>query len=273
MNKKTTFVVYLLLALFSVFVITPLLLTVFTAFKDPSVPLNNPWKIPFPPVLKNLGFAWAEGHFGMYLKNSVFISTVDALIMVFLSVTTGYAFAFFRFKASSVLLNYFLLGIIVPPTAIIIPLFVTVRSLGLYNNHFGVVLADIALALPIFIFLMRGFFVTIPKAMRESGRLDGAGELIILMKIILPMAKPAVVTVALLEFIWSWNDLLLRLVFLSRDAYRTMTVGLLFFQGTMTRNVHGITAGTLIMIVIPMVLFAFFRRQFIEGMASGAVKG
>ncbi len=267
------FFLYFLLAVLVFIIASPFLLTIFTAFKDPSLSLTTPWIPPLPPTLENITSAWFEGNFGVYFKNSVIISCIDSVLMVVIVVLAGYAFSFLKFKGSNAILNYFLLGIIVPPTAIIIPLFVIVRNLGLYNSHWGVIVSDIALAMPMFIFIIRGFMITIPQEVRESGKLDGANELTILSRLIFPMVKPAVITIMLLEFIWSWNDLLLRMVFLTKDAMRTMTVGLLFFQGNMTRNVHGITAGTVIMMIIPTILFMFFRRQFMTGMTAGAVKG
>ncbi len=271
--KVGKIILHIFLLILTIVMISPFLLTIFTAFKDPAIPLTTPWLPPFPPTLENISDAWIEGNFGTYFKNSVFISTIDAILMVVIVVLAGYAFSFLKFKGSNSLLNYFLLGIIVPPTAIIIPLFVTIRGLGLYNSHMGVILSDLALAMPVFVFIIRGFMITIPQEIRESGKLDGANEVTILSRLIFPMVKPAVVTIMLLEFIWSWNDLLLRMVFLTKDAMRTMTVGLLFFQGTMTRNVHGLTAGTVIMMVVPTILFMFFRREFMTGMTAGAVKG
>ncbi len=266
-------IIHLLLIVLAIVMVGPFLLTIFTAFKDPSISLTTPWLPPFPPTLENIADAWVEGNFGTYFRNSVFISSVDAVLMVIIVVLAGYAFSFLKFRGSNALLNYFLLGIVVPPTAIIIPLFVTIRGLGLYNNHLGVILSDLALAMSVFVFIIRGYMITIPQEIRESGKLDGANEATILMRLIFPMVKPAIITMMLLEFIWSWNDLLLRMVFLTKDAMRTMTVGLLFFQGTMTRNVHGLTAGTVIMMVVPTLLFMFFRREFMTGMTAGAVKG
>jgi len=231
-----------------------------------------PWLPPIPPTFENFVTAWVDGRFGTYFVNSVVISAVDAVLMVLLALPAGYVFAFLAFRGRQALLSVFIIGLVVPPISIILPLFVSIRGLGLYNTRLGVVLADIALALPIFLFMIRSFMVGIPRQLRDSAIIDGATEPQVLVRVIAPIAKPVIVTTFLLEFIWSWNDLLLRLVLLTRDSLRTLTVGLLFFQGTLTRNVHGSTAGAVIMAIPVVILFVLFKREFIVGLTSGSIK-
>jgi len=263
---------YAFLSLTAILIVAPLILTVFTAFR-PTDQLNNiPWSPPFPPTLQNFITAWTEGRFGIYFKNSLIISTLDAVFMVLIAVPASYVFAFLPFRGQQAVLSLFIIGLVVPPVSIILPLFISIRDIGLYNSRFGVVLADIALALPIFIFILHSFMRSIPHQLRESALMDGTNEFQLLTRIIAPIAKPVIVTTFLLEFIWSWNDLLLRLVLLTRDELRTLTVGLLFFQGTLTRNVHGSTAAAVIMAIPVIILFFIFKREFITGLTSGSVK-
>ncbi len=264
--------VYAVLIAASIFLLAPLILTVFTAFKSPAQISEAPWSLPDPPVLANYLTAWFDGRFNIYFKNSVFISAVDVVLMVPLASMAAYALVFIRIPGRRALLPLFMAGLMVPPAGIILPLFTTIRDFGLVNTHAGVILADVALALPIFIFLMYAFFSKLPPELHDAAKVDGASEVRIFWSVMLPLAKPAVVTVALLEFLFSWNDLLLRLVFLTTDGLRTLTVGLLFFQGTMTRNVAGITAAAVIMALPIVILFLIFQRQFVRGMTEGAVK-
>ncbi|MEM7043873.1 MAG: carbohydrate ABC transporter permease [Pseudomonadota bacterium] len=272
MIMSRTLPIYAVLTAVSVLLLAPLILTLFTAFKPPAQIAEAPWLLPDPPVLTNFATAWSEGRFSQYFLNSVIISTVDVLIMVPLASMTAYGLVFLNIPGRRSLLLLFLAGLIVPPVAIILPLYTTVRDFGLVNTHLGVILADVALALPLFLFLMYAFFVKLPKELHDAAKIDGAGELRTFWSVMLPLAKPAVITVALLEFLFSWNDLLLRLVFLTTDSLRTLTVGLLFFQGTMTRNVAGITAAAVIMAIPIVVLFLTFQRHFMQGMTAGAVK-
>lgn len=264
--------IYLILVASSILMVAPLILTVFTAFKPASQIIGAPWLPPMPPVLDNLKMAWEVGRFNIYLKNTVLISTVDAILMIPIAAAAAYALTFIPFKGRTLVLVLFMAGLMVPPTGIIIPLYVTLRDFGLVNKHLGVILADVSLALPIFVFLIRAFFQGLPKDLQDAAKVDGAGELRTFWSIMLPLAKPVVVTTALLEFLWSWNDLLLRLVFLTTDSLRTLAVGMLFFQGQFTRNVAGITAGAVIMAAPIIVLFIVFQRQFIRGLVQGAVK-
>jgi len=264
--------VYIVLSVTSVLILAPLILTLFTAFKPALQIAEAPWLPPNPPVLDNFQTAWVEGRFSIYFLNSVFISLVDVIIMVPVASMAAYALVFIRISGRKLLLLLFMAGLMVPPAGIILPLYATVRDLGLVNSHLGVILADVALALPIFVFIMYAFFSKLPPELHDAAKVDGASELRTFWSVMLPMAKPAVVTVALLEFLFSWNDLLLRLVFLTTDSLRTLTVGLLFFQGTMTRNVAGITAAAVIMAIPIIILFLTFQRQFVRGMTEGAVK-
>jgi raffinose/stachyose/melibiose transport system permease protein len=216
--------------------------------------------------------AWSRRRFNLYFKNSVIISTIDALVMIPVAAMAAYALPFIQFPDRRLLITHFALGLIVPATAIILPLYVTIADLGLVNTRLRVILADVALALPVFILLLLSFLLGLPRDLRDAARVDGAREFRIFWSVMLPLARPAVIMVTLLEFLWSWNDLLLRLVFLTNDSLRTLTVGLLFFQGQQTRNVAGITAAAVIMAVPIVILFLISQRQFIQGLTKGALK-
>lgn len=263
---------YLFMILSSLVMFLPILITLFTALRPMGTPLDTPWLPPLSPTWENFVSAWVVGHFNVYFVNSLLISTVDSLLMVLIAYPAAYALAIFSFRLSKGILVLFLMGIIIPPITIILPLFTAIRDLGLYNNHFGVILADIALALPPFVLIIRSFLVTLPPSLRESAVIDGAGEIRLMLRIFLPLSMPVVYTTILLEFLWSWSDLLLRLVFLSTDSTRTLTVGLLNFMGQYTRNVTGVAAAAVIMSLPIIVMFIIFRRQFIYGLSSGAVK-
>jgi ABC-type glycerol-3-phosphate transport system permease component len=160
----------------------------------------------------------------------------------------------------------------VPAAAIVLPLYSSMRRLDLVGTHLSVILADVALALPIFVFLFASYFVKIPGALHEAARMDGAEEWQIYWKIVLPISRPVIITTGLLEFLWSWNDLLLRLLLLPEEQTRTLAVGLLFFQGAQTRDITALSAGAVIMAFPVVILFVLFQRHFVQGMTAGAVK-
>jgi len=265
--------VYACLNLLFVFSVGPLLLAWFTAFKTREQALMSPFAPPWPITFDNLREAWTVGQFDVYFKNSAIIATTNVVGMLIVSSLAGYALAQMRFPGQRVIMVVLLVGLTIPVSSIIIPLYVTMRDLRLLDSYGSVILASIALALPIFTFIMRAFFKNIPKDLGDAARVDGASELRIFAGIFLPLARPGLVTVALLEFLWSWNELLLPLVFLITDERRTLPVGMLFYQGRFTVDYGLMCAGVLILSVPITILFLIFQRDFVSGMTAGALKG
>jgi ABC-type glycerol-3-phosphate transport system permease component len=261
------------LTILLVFAVAPLLLAWFAAFKSDEQQLVNPYGLPLPPTLENLIEAWTVGRFSIYFKNSLIISIADVIGMVIIASLAGYAFARLRFPGQKVLLYGLLVGLTIPVAAIIIPLYLTMRDFRLLNTYGSVIIADIALAAPIFVFIMRAFFKDLPAELDDAARVDGANEFQIFWQIMLPLARPGLVTVALLEFLWSWNDLFLPLVFLVSNDLRTLPLGMLFFQGQFTIDYGLMSAGVLILSLPVTILFLVFQRDFVKGLASGALKG
>jgi raffinose/stachyose/melibiose transport system permease protein len=272
-RPRGQWLVYIPLIILFLFAVAPLFLTWFTAFKTDQQQLTNQYGLPLPPTLDNLREAWTVGRFSIYFKNSVIISIADVIGMVIISSLAGYAFARLRFPGQKLLLYTLLIGLTIPVAAIIIPLYLTMRDVRLLNTYGSVIVADIALAAPIFVFIMRAFFKDLPSELDDAARVDGANEFQIFWQIMLPLARPGLMTVALLEFLWSWNDLLLPLVFLVSDELRTLPVGMLFFQGRFTTDYGLMSAGVLIISLPVTVLFLVFQRDFVKGLASGALKG
>lgn len=266
-KRPLSFLVVLVVA---VLVSLPLLITLLTAIK-PANEAGTPLALPSTITFEHFVRVWNEG-FNRYFLNSLIISSIDAVAMIVLASLAGYAMVFIRFPGKGVVNVLFIAGLMVPATAIVLPLYASIRSIGLINTHFGVVVADLALALPIFVLLFGSYFRKIPTSLHEAARIDGAGEGQIYWRIILPTAMPVVITTGLLEFLWSWNDLLLRLLLLPREDARTMAVGLLLYQGAQTRDVSSLSAGAVIMSLPVVILFLLFQRHFVRGMTAGAIK-
>lgn len=256
-----------------VFAVLPLVLAWFTAFKTSPQLLVNPYGPPIPPNIDNLNQAWTVGRFDIYFRNSVIISIGSVIGMVVVASLAGYAFGRMKFTGQRVLLFLFLVGLTIPTTAIIIPLYLTLRGFGLLDTYVGVIVAHIATGMPIFVFIMRSFFKSLPREIDDAARVDGCSEFGVFWRVMLPLARPGLLTVALLETLWSWNNLLLPLVLLPTDLNRTLPVGLLFYQGRYSVNYPLASAGVLIISVPVIILFFFFQRNFVAGMTGGAVKG
>ncbi|MBW3634321.1 MAG: carbohydrate ABC transporter permease, partial [Chloroflexi bacterium] len=265
--------IYVPLIVLLIFAVGPLLLAWFTAFKTGEQILKQPFAPPMPPTLDNLVEAWTVGRFSVYFKNSVVISVANVGGVLVVSTLAGYAFARLRFPGQRILLFLFLAGLTVPVAAIIIPLYLTMRDLHLLNTHGAVVLAQVSLVTPIFILIMRAFFKDLPRELEDSARVDGASEFQIFWQVMLPLVRPGLMTIALLEFLWSWNALLLPLVFLVTDDLRTLPIGMLFYQGRFSVDYGLMCAGGLISSLAVTVLFRVVRRTVGVGVGAGAVRG
>ena len=207
------------------------------------------------------------------MKNSAMIAVVVVTSALVLSLMSGYVLGILRPPGSNVLFYVFLLGIMVPSEAIILPLFYDLRTLGLTDTLWAVALPQIAQSLAFGTFWMRAFFRSVNPSILEAARLDGAGDIRILWSILLPLARPAIVTQIVLTFMWTWNDFLIPLVMSPTGRMRTAPLSLAFFQGQYTTGSTLLAAGA-VLVALPMViLFLALQRSFISGMTEGAVKG
>ncbi|MCY7419314.1 MAG: carbohydrate ABC transporter permease [Chloroflexi bacterium] len=251
----------------------PLLITWMTAFKTGEQVLFEPFALPSPLALENLSQVWVRARFDVYFLNSVLISTASVIGTLIASSLAGYAFGRLRFPGQRVLLILLLLGMTIPIAAIIIPLYLVMRDFHLLDTYWSVIVAHVAIGVPVFTFMMRGFFKGLPRELDDAARVDGCSELQVFWDVMLPLARPGLLTVALLQFLWSWNALLLPLVFLTKNSLRTMPVGLLLFQGRSAVQWELMSAGVLLMSVPVVIMFVLLQRSFVRGLTSGSVKG
>jgi raffinose/stachyose/melibiose transport system permease protein len=190
-----------------------------------------------------------------------------------LSILTGYAFGTMRFRGDKLLFYLFVVGLIVPGEAVIIPLYYVLRGFSLTDTYWSLILPQIASSLAFGTFWMRAFFRSAPRSLLEAARIDGAPTWRVLWHILLPFGRPAVLTMMVLTFLWSWNEFLLPLVMISNESLRTAPLGLAFFQTEHTTDVTGLAAGSIIITLPVVVVYIFLQRHFIRGMLSGAVRG
>jgi raffinose/stachyose/melibiose transport system permease protein len=223
--------------------------------------------------LGNFADAWTQGHFGSYLRSSTIVAVTVVVVASAFSLLAGYAFGLMRFRGAEVLFYVLLLGLMVPTEAIIVPLYYDLRDLKLTDTYWALILPQIGTSVAFGTFWMRAFFRTVPRSLIEAARLDGASTWFILWRVLLPLARPAVLTMVVLLFMWTWNEFLLALVMVSEEGLRTAPLGLSFFQGRNTSNLTLLAAGAVIVATPVVVLYVFLQRHFIRGMLAGAVKG
>jgi len=262
---------YVVLGVFSLIALLPIAGIVFTALQDPKggASFGSFDGLHF----GNFKTAWDQGHFGSYLKSSVFVAVVVVAFAGVFSIMSGYAFGLMRFRGQNALFYVFLLGLMVPMEAIIVPLYYDFRDVGITNTYWGLILPQIATSVAFGTFWMRAFFRGVPQSLVEAARIDGASSWFTLWRVLLPLARPAVLTMTVLLFMWTWNEFLLALVMVSDEDLRTAPLGLSFFQGRNTSDLTLLAAGSVIVALPVVILYVFLQRHFIRGMLTGAVKG
>lgn len=205
-----------------------------------------------------------------WLANSVLIAVVSVLLSVFISVLGGYAFSKYRFRGRNLLFALMLVTIMVPIQVIMVPAFVIISKLGLVNTPWAVILPSAAQAVSIF--MARQYLQAIPDELIEAGRVDGASELAIFARVVLPACGPLVAVLTILTFVWRWNDFVWPLVALQSPENYTISVGLASLNGAYSHPWDQIMAITLISMVPVMVVFFVFQKQFVQGIASTGIK-
>jgi len=263
---------YVVLAALAVMTLFPLAGIVFAALHSPNDTITG-FPAPTSFSLENLKEAWHDGNFGQYLQSSVIVTVSVVAVTSVLSILAGYAFGAMDFPGRNVLFYVFLLGIIMPTEVLIVPIYYTLRSSGLLDTYIGIIGPEIGLFLAFGTFWMRSFFLETPKELAESARLDGASSWAILWKVLLPPARPAVTTLVVLLFLFSWNEFLLPLVVTSSADLRTAPVGLAFFQGEHIGNPTQQAAAALIVALPVVIVYVLLQRHFVRGVLSGALKG
>lgn len=255
---------YVILIAFAIFALFPLITVVIAAL---GVERDAPGG------LGNIAAAWDMGHFGTYLRNSLMVSGFVVTLSTVLSILAGYAFGAMRFPGQSALFYLFLLGIMAPTEVIIVPLFYDLRTLGLTDTFWAVAMPQVAQSVAFGTFWLRAYFRGSNRAIVEAARLDGAGHFRTLSQVLVPLAKPSIVTLVVLLFLWTWNEFLIPLVMLpSNEALRTAPLGLGFFQGQYTQGFALLAAGAVIVALPVVVAYLFLQRQVISGMLEGATK-
>ena len=232
-----------------------------------------PLALPRNPTLENFPEAWVQGRLGKYFLNSVIVSLPIVLFTVVLSSLAGYAFARHTFTGRNILFYTFLIGLTLPFQSIMIPLYYTLRDVGLLGTYWAMIIPTTALGLPFGIFIMRAFFQGLPTELDDAARVDGCTEFGVFWRVILPLASPGMVTLGIFSFLGAWNSFLLPLIYMQRESLRPLVVGLMFFQSRYTRDYALTMAGATIVSVPVIVVYIIFQRQFIQGLTAGALKG
>ncbi|WP_436497176.1 carbohydrate ABC transporter permease [Actinokineospora sp. HUAS TT18] len=247
-------------------------LAILSAALQPPTNLAPGLDWPSDPHWENFATAWTTAGFGSLLKSSAIVAVGVVPVAVVLSTLAGYGLATSRSRLKGVLFALLMVGLALPYEAIVIPLYYDLRSVGLLNSYWALILPLIGAYMPFGVFWMRAHFESLPPELTEAAAIDGASSWRTLVSVLLPTARPALTTLALLFFMWAWNQFLLALILIQDPAMRTAPAGLGKFVQQFGKNIPLLSAGTLIVITPIVLLYLFFQRHFVKGILQGAVK-
>jgi ABC-type glycerol-3-phosphate transport system permease component len=265
---------YILITTIAIIYILPVIGVILTSFKlNAEIAKEGLWTLPKILHLDNYKEVWFVANIQTYMKNSLLVTLPATFISISLGILMGYVFSKLSFKGSELLFVFVLAGMFFPPQIVLIPLFRFYNQVNLYDTLWPMIITHSAFGIPICTLIMRNFFSSIPMAIRESAIIDGANELDVLLKIMLPVSLPAIAVLATLQFTWIWNDFLFPIIFTQSDSMRTIMVGLISMKGQYS-IAYGAQGAMAVIASIPtLIIFIFFQRYFISGMTMGAVKG
>ena len=233
-------------------------------------PLRPPAELHF----ENYAYAWNEGQIGRFVANSLFVSVSGALLIAALATMLGYALGRLEFPGKRLVFVLVVAGIALPVFAYLIPLVRTVRGLHLPDPRLAVILGNTALFLPVPALLMRSFFRTLPDELADAARLEGASEWQVFRDIMVPLARPGVLTALIFAFVWAWNDVLLPVVFLQSPDQFTIPYGIAALRpGDFRQDYVSVFAASIISTAPMILIWVFLQRRFIAGLTFGATKG
>jgi multiple sugar transport system permease protein len=265
---------YVILIVGAAVMVLPFAYMLATSFKPHAYIFELPPQfIPDEPTIDNYKRAWSSNQFDRYFLNSIVVAAATTVISVVVSAMMAYAFARFHFPGRRLLFGLLLIGLMVPTIMIVIPQFLLARTLGVIDSLVGLVLFYVATTVSLNTFLLRGFFEEIPDELEEAMIVDGASAWRRFWLLFVPLAKPALATVAVFSFLASWDEFVWALTIINDPDKRTLPIAIALFQGQHVTSWGLVFAASTIAVVPVVVVFLAFQRYFVSGLTAGAVKG
>lgn len=266
-------VIYLVLGLMAAVFLYPVVLMVLTAFKSTPEIFRNPFGPPESWSLDTFGRVWERANFGLYLRNSLLITGASALLLLATAAPAAYALARYSFRLRGALSLFFLAGIMIPIRLGILPLYLLMRDLNLIDTPFALIFTYVASGMPMSVFLLSVFFRNLPRELEDAARMDGCTETQTFWRIMLPLVRPGLATVVIVNVVPWWNDFFFPLLFLTSDTWKTIPLGMQVFFGQHLVDWSLVFSGMVLASLPLLVIYLVMSRQFIAGLTAGAVKG
>ncbi|MDD2765107.1 MAG: carbohydrate ABC transporter permease [Opitutaceae bacterium] len=271
--------ILVVLVTYAGWVVFPLLWVAYSSLKSDAAIFGDAFALPAAADLRfdNYGRAWREARFGDYFFNSVLVTTVSVTAIVLLGAMAGYALSRFHHPAGRFVFGLFLAGLMIPVQLGVVPLFFQLRALGLLNSRLGLMVVYTANGLPFAIFILAGFFRSLPRTLYEAAVVDGCNEFSAFWRVLLPLARPGLVTVAIFQFIGIWKEYFFAFMFTNGGDGRARTLPLGLANLAITsqyRTDYGMLFAGLVLVTIPiLIVYVALQRQLVKGITAGALKG
>lgn len=271
-SKAVTILLYFFMILLAIICVYPYIWVAISGFKTNSEIFTSPFSLPEKWQIQNYFEAWTVGHLGEYYGNTILVTAISVLFYLPLVILAAYPLAKIQFVGKKLILPFLLFGLAVPFQAYMLSLYTVLRDLRALNTVWGIALPLIGQQIPFGIFMMRSFFVGIPDGIIDAARIDGATERKVLLRVLIPMAKSAVISLAIFQMVFAWNAFMIPLLYANTGDLRTLTLGLMYYSGEYTTNYSWTMSGTIIVSLPLILVFLIFRRGFIQGIAAGSIK-
>ena len=270
-----TVLLQIVLLAFAATVVYPMIWVAYTSLKTNQEFFKDAWALPAIPQWANYQRAWTEAHVGQYAINSVIVTVVSLVLILAFSAMTAYALARFDFRGKSLVFYAYVGGMMFPVVMVIIPLFVLLRDLGIWGDWRGLFPAYLAYSLPFTVFVLTPFFRTLPHELEEAAIIDGASHYGVFWRVMLPLARPGLVTAGVFNFMGIWNEYVLALVILAKPETFTLPLGLakLQIQQNYKSDWTAMLAGVVIVMLPTILVYAVAQKRLAEGITLGALKG
>jgi raffinose/stachyose/melibiose transport system permease protein len=273
MSKGSKTVCYVFLFINTIVVLYPLLWLSFAALKTQQELTFNTWGIPSIPQFSNFVKAWSRSKMGYFMFNSIIVSALTVVFTNLACIPLAFVLSRFQFRFKRVLYFVVIAGMMIPINSAIIPLYILANNLKMINNLSALALIYGAFRIPISVFILEGFMSTMPKELEECAHIDGCSIFRIFWNIAVPLSRDTIATVSILAVLNAWNELMVAMLLLSRQAQKTLPIGLMGFIGEYSAEYTQLCAGILIAIIPNIIFYVFAQEKIQKGITAGALKG
>jgi raffinose/stachyose/melibiose transport system permease protein len=274
-ERRATLIVYVAVSVFLIVDVAPLVWLLLSSVRETEAIAQQPWAIPTELHLQNFVSAWDTANLSVYFQNSVLIGLSATVLAIFFGAAAAYAVSYFaRYRRlSRYLYTYFLMGLVVPVNALLIPVYLLVNRVGVTDARITLPVVYAAFTMSVTFYILESFIRKIPRELSESAVIDGCGVFNIFLRIVIPTATPALATVFILNFLTNWNEFILALLLTGSVSERTVPVGLANFASQYQIQYGTMAAGVLMAIIPVIIVFVVFQQYVVKGLTAGAVKG